>query len=78
MLVWLPGIAVNLAINLLFLGSGAYVASLASSVAYALLLVLHVRLFARELGGYAPLRPRVAETIALARGITRRLTMRPA
>jgi O-antigen/teichoic acid export membrane protein len=60
-LVWIPGLAINLAMNLILLPHyGTYVASLASSVAYALVLVLHLRLFARDLGGWSPLRPTVA------------------
>lgn len=57
MLVWLAGLAVNLAINLAFLEKGAWVASLSSSVAYTLVLVLHVRLFVAR-SGLEPLRPR--------------------
>jgi O-antigen/teichoic acid export membrane protein len=72
------GLGVNLAINLLFLGSGgAYVASIASSVAYAILLILHMRMFAREIGGFAKLRPRVGETVAMARGTLRRARLEP-
>jgi O-antigen/teichoic acid export membrane protein len=77
-LVWFVGLGVNLAINLLFLGSGgAYVASIASSVAYAILLILHMRMFAREIGGFAKLRPRVGETVAMARGTLRRARLEP-
>ena len=68
MLVWFVGLAVNLAINVAFLpGHGTYVASLASSVAYTLLLVLHMQLFAREVGGYGALRPRLGETVRFTR-----------
>jgi O-antigen/teichoic acid export membrane protein len=71
-LVWFVGLGVNLAINLLFLGSGgAYVASIASTVAYAILLVLHMRMFAHEIGGVAQLRPRLGETLAMARSFRR-------
>jgi O-antigen/teichoic acid export membrane protein len=66
--VWLVGLAVNLAINIAFLpGRGAWVAALASSIAYAVLLVLHVRLFAREAGGYRALRPRLREVVGFVR-----------
>lgn len=66
--VWLIGLGLNLAINLLFLpGRGAWVASLASSVAYAVLLALHVHLFAREAGGYGALRPRPGEVLRFVR-----------
>jgi O-antigen/teichoic acid export membrane protein len=61
-LVWVPGLAVNLAIDLAFLPSeGAYIASLASTVAYALVLFLYMQLFAREAGGYGAMRPRLRE-----------------
>jgi O-antigen/teichoic acid export membrane protein len=73
MLVWVVGLAVNIAINLIFLPrSGTYVASLSSSVAYLLLLFLHMRLFAREVGGYRPLVPRPREFVAVARGALKR------
>jgi O-antigen/teichoic acid export membrane protein len=66
--VWFVGLALNLAINIAFLpGRGAWVASLASSIAYAVLLALHVRLFAREAGGYGVLRPRVREVVGFVR-----------
>ena len=68
MLVWFVGLAVNLAINVAFLADhGTYIASLASSVAYTLLLVLHMRLFARESGGYGALRPRTREVVRFVR-----------
>lgn len=51
MLVWFAGLAVNLAMNLALLPRyGTVVASVSSSVAYTLLLVLHVRLFSRDVG----------------------------
>lgn len=63
MLVWFVGLAVNIALNVAFLPShGTYIAPLSSSVAYGLLLVLYIRLFAREVGGYRPLVPRPRET----------------
>jgi O-antigen/teichoic acid export membrane protein len=72
-LVWIPGLAVNLAIDLTLLAHhGTFVASLASSVAYALVLVLHLRMFARDLGGWAPLRPTVSGTASLVRVALRR------
>jgi O-antigen/teichoic acid export membrane protein len=61
LLVWIPGLALNLALDLTLLPShGTYVASIATSVAYALVLFLHLRLLARELGSWSPLRPTVA------------------
>jgi O-antigen/teichoic acid export membrane protein len=66
--VWFVGLAINLAINVVFLpGRGAWVASLASSIAYAVLLVLHIRLFARETGSYEALRPRMREVVGFVR-----------
>jgi O-antigen/teichoic acid export membrane protein len=66
--VWLVGLAINLAINVAFLpGRGAWVASLASSIAYAVLLVLHIRLFVRETGSYGALRPRMREVVGFVR-----------
>jgi O-antigen/teichoic acid export membrane protein len=73
MSVWFVGLAVNLAIDFAFLPSGGtYVAALSSSVAYTLLLVLYLRLFAREVGGVRELVPRPREGIALARALMRR------
>jgi O-antigen/teichoic acid export membrane protein len=67
-LVWFVGLGVNVAINLVFLkGHGAYIASLSSSVAYSLLLALHVWLFARELGGYRRIVPRLGEAAGFVR-----------
>jgi len=72
-LVWAPGLAINLALNLLLLPNhGTYVASLASSVAYALVLALHMRLFARDLGGWSPLRPTIAGAASVVRLALRR------
>jgi O-antigen/teichoic acid export membrane protein len=68
MLVWFVGFAVNLVINLIFLKrSGTYIASLSSSIAYTLLLALHVRLFAKDFGGYDVLRPRLGEVVRFVR-----------
>jgi O-antigen/teichoic acid export membrane protein len=66
--IWLFGLALNLALNFAFLpGRDAWVAALASSVTYAVLLVLHMWLFAREAGGYGALRPRPAEVVRFVR-----------
>lgn len=73
MAVWFVGLAVNLAINLIWLpGHGTYIAALSSSVAYTLLLVLHVRMFASETGGWHELVPRPAEFVALIRALRAR------
>lgn len=67
--IWFVGLALNVAINVAFLpGRGAWVASLASSIAYAVLLVLHVWLFVREAGTWRALRPRAAEIMRMVRG----------
>jgi O-antigen/teichoic acid export membrane protein len=68
MAIWFAGLALNLAINLAFLpGRGAWVASLASSIAYSVLLVLHMWLFAREAGGFGAMRPRLGEVVRFVR-----------
>ena len=66
-LIFLPGLVLNLGINLVFLGEGTYVAALASTIAYALLLFLHMRLFVREAGRWSSFRPRVREVVAFVR-----------
>jgi O-antigen/teichoic acid export membrane protein len=71
MLVWFVGLAANIAINVLFLHHGTYVAALASSVAYALLLALHVWMLARETG-LRPLVPHVGDAIRMVRGALQR------
>jgi O-antigen/teichoic acid export membrane protein len=68
MLVWFVGLAVNVALNLSLLKAhGVVVASIASSLAYGLLLVLHIRLFAADAGGYRVLVPSFSETWAFVR-----------
>jgi O-antigen/teichoic acid export membrane protein len=66
--IWIAGLSLNLLINVVFLHDGTYVASLASSVSYGVLLVAHMWLFGREIGGYRPLLPSVAEAIGFVRG----------
>jgi O-antigen/teichoic acid export membrane protein len=67
-LVWVFGIALNVALNLIFLpGRGAWVASLSSSISYGILLVLHMWLFSREAGGFGALRPRPREVVRFVR-----------
>ncbi len=71
--VWGPGLAVNLALNIILLPrEGTLVASIASTVAYAIVLILHLRLFARNLGSWSPLRPTLAGTSSLMRLALRR------
>jgi O-antigen/teichoic acid export membrane protein len=68
MAIWFVGLALNLALNVVFLpGRGAWVAALTSSVTYVVLLVLHMWLFAREAGGYGVMRPRVGEVVRFVR-----------
>jgi O-antigen/teichoic acid export membrane protein len=68
MAVWVAGLALNIAINVTFLpGHGAEVASIASTIAYAFLLALHVELFAKEAGGLGALRPRFREVVRFVR-----------
>jgi O-antigen/teichoic acid export membrane protein len=67
--IWFVGLALNIAINVAFLpGRGAWVASLASSIAYAVLLALHLWLFVREAGSLDVLRPRAGEIVRMVRG----------
>jgi O-antigen/teichoic acid export membrane protein len=66
MAVWFVGLAINIALNVILLPRvGAWAAPMASSVAYGLLLALHVRMFAREPGGYRALVPRPGELVRL-------------
>jgi O-antigen/teichoic acid export membrane protein len=68
MLVWFVGFGLNLGLNVAFLQrEGTYFASLSSSIAYTVLLVLHVRLFAKDYGGYKALRPRLWEVVRFVR-----------
>jgi O-antigen/teichoic acid export membrane protein len=61
MLMWLSAVVLNIALNVLFLPYGLFIAPLASSVAYGLLLVMHTVAFAREAGGYRALVPRASD-----------------
>jgi O-antigen/teichoic acid export membrane protein len=75
--IWVVGLAINLGINVVFLPEeGTYIAPLASSVAYGFLLLLHVRLFAREAGGYRSLAPSIPEAVEFVRGLTKGLRRR--
>jgi O-antigen/teichoic acid export membrane protein len=67
-MIWVPGLAVNLAIDIVLLPDhGTYVASISSTLAYAIVLMLHLRRFARELGGWGRLRPSVPGMTSLVR-----------
>jgi O-antigen/teichoic acid export membrane protein len=64
----IAGLALNVVLNVIFLpGRGAWVASLTSSITYAVLLVLHMWLFAREAGSYRVLLPRPREVVHFVR-----------
>ena len=77
MLVWIPGLVLNLAIVAVFVPSGGTsVAALAATVSYALILFMHMRLFAQESGGYRSLMPRPKETWELGVGVLRSLRPR--
>jgi len=73
-LVWVPGLLANLAVVLVFLpGHEARMAALAESIAYFIVLVLHMRLFAKESGGYRVLLPRPRELVAVVGVVIRDL-----
>jgi O-antigen/teichoic acid export membrane protein len=69
LLVWVPGLVVNFAIVAVFLPSGhdVNVAAISASIAYWIVLLLHMRLFAGEAGGYRELIPQPREALALGR-----------
>jgi O-antigen/teichoic acid export membrane protein len=69
MAAWGVGLVLNVALNLVLLpGLGVVAAPVLSSLAYAGVLLAHVRLFARDVGGVAALRPRPREVVGLVRG----------
>ena len=79
MLVWFPGLVLDLVIVFTFLPGGpAYVAALAASVSYCVILALHIRLFAKESGGYRVLVPRPREVVTLVGDLLRGLRPRAA
>jgi O-antigen/teichoic acid export membrane protein len=67
LLVWVVGVVVNFAIvfPLLARQANVNVAALAASLSYLLILLLHMRMFAAESGGYRSLMPRPRETMHL-------------
>lgn len=72
-LVWIPGLVVNLGLDITLLPHhGTYIASIASTVAYAIVCALHLRMFARDLGGWSRLRPTIAGTTSAVRLALRR------
>jgi O-antigen/teichoic acid export membrane protein len=73
MLVWVVGLVVNVVINVVLLPSqGTWVAAMSSTVAYTVILALHVRLVAPHVGGYRELVPRPSEAIQVAQGVANR------
>jgi O-antigen/teichoic acid export membrane protein len=77
MLVWFPGLLVNLVLVMVFVpGHHAYMAAFAATIAYMVVLILHVWLFAKESGGYRVLLPRLREVTALVAMLLR--SVRPA
>jgi enterobacterial common antigen flippase len=79
LLVWVAGVVINFAIVVPLVSGGASVntAALAISITYAVILLLHVRLFAKESGGgYSSLIPRPRETVRLLREIAAALGVR--
>ena len=73
LLVWIPGLVVNFALVFPVLAhhGSVNVAAIGASVGYTLILVLHMRMFAREAGSYRVLIPRPREAIGLVAQILR-------
>jgi O-antigen/teichoic acid export membrane protein len=66
--VWIPGVVLDVLLNVVFLKKhGVYIASLASTIAYTAILLLHMRMFAKEAGNYGILRPRAREVVEFVR-----------
>jgi O-antigen/teichoic acid export membrane protein len=80
LLVWVPGLVVNFLIVMVFVPSthDVTVAALAASIGYALVLLLHMRMFASESGGYRALIPRPREALEFARQMLQTFRPRPA
>jgi O-antigen/teichoic acid export membrane protein len=67
MLIWIPGLVLNLVLVVALVPSGGtHFAAQAATVSYLLILFMHMRLFAKEAGGYRVLMPRPRETVALS------------
>lgn len=65
-LVWFAGLAVVIALNVTLLKSdGTYIAALSSSIAYAVVFLLHIELFSRDAGGFRVLLPTPRDVAAL-------------
>ncbi len=79
MLIWIPGMAINLGIVFIWMpGERAWVAALATSIAYTVVLALHMRTFAKESGGYDVLIPRPTDITTLLAGALRAIRPRAA
>jgi len=64
---------VNVVVDVVLLPHhGTYIASIASTAAYAIVLILHLRRFAGELGSWGALRPTLSGTTSLVRVALRR------
>jgi O-antigen/teichoic acid export membrane protein len=63
---WIAGLALDIALNVVLLRPiGLFVAPLSSTVAYGLVLAIHIRHFARDTGGWRSLTPRFADIAPL-------------
>lgn len=71
--VWIPGLSLNILINVLFLAEfGTFIASLSSSISYTLILILHMHIFAKEAGGLSVFKISFRETYDFVRiGLSR-------
>lgn len=69
---WGVALVLNLGANVALLSKyGTVIAPVSSSVCYALVLLLHARLFARTSAGWAELRPRVGEAATVLAAVLR-------
>jgi O-antigen/teichoic acid export membrane protein len=60
--IWIAGLALNVLLNVTLLPTrGLYIASLASTIAYVMLLILHMALLGKDVGGWRELIPRPRE-----------------
>ena len=75
---WVMALALNVVANVVLLEPlGTRVAPIASTVAYASVLLVHVVVFRRELSGWGELRPRPSEALGLVVDALRRRAHRP-
>lgn len=72
---WALALVINLALNLALLDRyGTIVAPIVSSVAYAIVFVLQLRMFGKMIGDLGKLKPRLDETVAAIRIVSRRIS----